>query len=112
MSVEFALWRRALDWLGRILLFCGALLFGSLVPHPPQPPALKPYARILETLAAPVGYPDLVILLFVFGLILLPIARLGLPVPRPRWVTLTTVETLLLGFVIGVIVRNVDTWLN
>jgi hypothetical protein len=107
-----ALWRRAADRLGRVFLFCGALLFGSLVAQAPQSPALTPYARILETLAAPVGYPDLIVLLSVFGLILLPIARLGLPVPRPRWITLTTVETLLLAFLIGMIVRTVDTWLN
>jgi hypothetical protein len=112
VNVKLEFWRRAVDRLGRVLLFCGALLLGSLVPYAPRPPALTPYARLLEALAAPVGYADLVLILSVFGFILLPIARLGLPIPRPRWITLTTVETLLLGFLIGMIVRNVDTWLN
>ncbi len=112
MSARLTLWRRVADKSGRVLLFCGALLLGSLVPHAPATPALTPYARLLESLTTPLGYSNLVVLLLVFGLVLLPIARLGLPVPRPPWITLTTVETLLLGFLIGVIMRNVDTWLT
>lgn len=112
MNVKFAPWRRALDKLGRVLLVFAALLLGSIVPSAPAPPFLTPYARLLGTLATPEGFPDLLVLLSIFGLILLPISRLGLPVPRPRWITTATVETLLLAFLVGVIVRNVDTWLN
>jgi hypothetical protein len=111
VSARSTLWRRVVDKSGRVLLFLGALFFGSELSHAPAVP-LTPYARFLDTLTTQVGYPDFVILLSLFGLILLPIARLGLPAPRPRWITATTVEVLVLAFLIGVIVRAVDTWLN